>query len=572
MKQVPHSGLHSISSRQFRVEIFDTRILDRIDFQIEKMSSPFVFYDHESGIKIDFTHFSTVSSFDDVVPTYITEIREIFKTLKRIEKGDIVNHTEKRAVDHYNLRMSESPVVGKSLAETLKQWEDVKKLCDSIRAGELKPACGEKYSDIIFNGIGGSYLGPLMLIISAYTDQFCSVCEPKLHFISNSDPESFSKILGRVNLPTSIMVTISKSGSTAETRGNMEAFNAILEKNSLPKGEHNIAITTKLSMLDKYAAEHKFIGVFNMHNETGGRTSVGSPVGMVPCAFAGLDFSAFVKGQSHMDSLTRREDALSNPALLMAVAIHHSTITVGHKNMIVLAYCDALREFAHYLQQLWMESLGKKHDTAGRVHPEGQSVFGGVGTSEQHAFMQQVQQGIHDCFIQLISFRRRETDFPITSSGSMGRQLLSFVKGTEDALVKNKVPFFDISLLSPSLFSIGMLVALQERVVSFLAVMKRLNAYDQPGVQDGKLSAKAMDKLSLETEAAMAEGKVSFEKKSAEEVAVILKFDEVNLFFLEAILMDMCENIKLEGSYGKLKGAEMKFEFIDGQFFFTMSW
>ena len=172
----------------------------------------------------------------------------------------------------------------------------------------------------------------------------------------------------------------------------MDSFNELLRDSGITDiGQHNIAITTPGSKFDQYAQHNKFMNIFHMNNETGGRVSVCSAIGMVPCAFARLDFDQFLRGQSHMDDLNRRKDAFQNPALLISVAIDNLTKEQGRKNMIVLGYSDSLKEFAHYLQQLYMESLGKEFSEDGSPNPEGQTVFGGVGTGEQHAFMQQVQ-------------------------------------------------------------------------------------------------------------------------------------------------------------------------------------
>jgi glucose-6-phosphate isomerase len=161
------------------------------------------------------------------------------------------------------------------------------------------------------------------------------------------------------------MVNISKSGGTQETKGNMDTFNALLSKQNLSMGPHNIAVTTPSSNFDKFAQQNKFMKIFYMNNETGGRTSIVSAVGMVPSAFARLSFDDFLKGQSYMDELTRKENILENPALLVSIGIDILTKQRGRKNMIVLGYSDFLKEFSHYLQQLYMESLGKEYDENG---------------------------------------------------------------------------------------------------------------------------------------------------------------------------------------------------------------
>jgi len=114
--------------------------------------------------------------------------------------------------------------------------------------------------------------------------------------------------------------------------------------------------------------------------------------------------------------------------------------------------------------------------------------------------VQQIQKGINDSFVRFVYFLKRNNDFKNENSGSMGRQLLAFVKGTEIALLKNKRSFITTSFEKCDMFNIGMMISLEEHIVTFLGSFKEINAYDQPGVQDGKLSALNMDKISKHIE------------------------------------------------------------------------
>lgn len=496
------------------------------------------------------------------------------------QNGDVVNSTavkeesEDRSVDHYNLRHPKELVKGKSLQHSLQLWQEINSAVGKIVRGENKNKDGERYTDVIFNGIGGSFLGPLMLVIAMRGDQFNfnSGIPMRLHFTSNTDPDSFHMLMEKLNLHTTIMVNMSKSGGTAETKCNMETFNKVLAQRGIQEiGWHNIAITTPGSKFDQFAQKSHFLHVFHMNNETGGRMSVVSAIGMVPCAFAQLPFDEFLQGQSHMDELNRRADTpLENPALLIAIAIDRLTKLHGHKNMIVLGYSDSLKEFAHYLQQLYMESLGKEFSLDGTPNPEGQTVFGGVGTGEQHAFMQQVQKGIPDCFVRFNHFLKRRHDFDDNDAGSMGRQLLGFVKGTEDALLKNGRPFISSTFLQCDMFNLGMMVALEERIVSLLAAFRTINAYDQPGVQDGKLSALEMNRVSKTIEKTLAQ-RLQSEGSSFQWSGDVVKAREdllsdgqqCPIWFVDAVLSDIYANVAVPNSYPLLHGklsADRKFE------------
>ncbi|KAH0792041.1 Glucose-6-phosphate isomerase [Histomonas meleagridis] len=522
------------------------------------------FVDNESGFRLDI-HFENVfKSIPDVMAEQQPKIEKALKLIERMENGEIVNHTavvaesEDRQVDHYNLRMVEEKVKGKSLAHTLKLWEETLDFARKVESGEIKPSNADKYETIIFNGIGGSYLGPLMLIIAKYGMDYNTTANLpfKIYFISNTDSDMYHQIVKSINIEKSIMVHLSKSGTTSETAGNMHTWMSMCESKNLPVGEHNACVTIADSLLDKIAKDKKFIRDWHMEIDTGGRTSVCSEIGMVPCAFAHLDFAAFIKGMSHMDCLTRRPT--ENPAALLAAIIDKNSQINGFKNMIVLCYSEFMREYAHYLQQLYMESLGKEYKVDGTEARVGQTVFGGVGTGEQHSFMQQVQKGLGDCFVRLISFEKRENDYYNAQAGSMGRQLLAFLKGTEKALLKNKRPFITSSFHERNEFTFGMMIALEERIVSFLAAFMDINAYDQPGVQDGKLAASGVNKISAEIVKKLAE-KPNV-KGTAAEVLKQLAI-EGEYYEAEAILNDIYNNAKVENAYPEIKDINAKREY-----------
>ncbi|KAL9645235.1 hypothetical protein ABK040_002435 [Willaertia magna] len=561
-----------------------------------------------------------VSGFFTTLPTNIQQlVKENYsfaiqvakQKISDIEEGKIVNktvikhETENRAVDHYNLRLENSPVQGKSLKDSINYWNEIKEKITPLLNGEKKnPLNGKAYKSIIFNGIGGSYLGPLLLVVAMkglyFNDLQRKEGLPELYFVSNTDAESFSQLFdkngGALDLSQCLLVNMSKSGGTAETKGNMNTFNRLLLEQNVCKdneiGNFNIAITTKGSNFDKFAQKNNFLHTFYMNEETGGRTSIVSAIGMVPCAFAKLNFDEFLRGQAHMDELTRKlntvEEQLNNPALITAILMDHLQKYQGRKNLIVLGYSDALREFAHYLQQLYMESLGKQfHETFGVEQPEGQTVFGGVGTGEQHAFMQQVQKGLNDCIVKFVHFLKRRVDYSVmdptnkdelageTSEDksylSMGRQMLGFVKGTENALYKNGKPFMTCTYLECNLFNIGMMIALEERIVTILAAFRGINAYDQPGVQDGKLSANDMNKYGdlLERKLCAQLRQQKSWKGDATKARNELLGDNAPLWYVDSILSDIYGNWEVEKAYPRLKQLLHKVDrsFVDSSKF-----
>lgn len=509
--------------------------------------SGYRFYDEESDFLLNYAGAAGFDR-DSAKKKNKARIEGAFSFMKSVEAQEVVNVSEGRKVDHFNLRL------GDELTKSINYFNEIKKAVEDIKSGKTVNENNETYTDVIMNGIGGSYLGPLMILFAklGYDFNVSDDLPVKIHFLNNTDSDSFYGVISKLDLSRTILVNISKSGSTAETAGTMEAFNKLVEAAELPIGKHNITVTTPGSPFDKFSQENNFLHIFYMNTETGGRTSVGSAVGMVPAAFGGLDFEQFLKGEAYMDELTRRDTPEDNPALMMALIIDDAIARVGHQNQIVLGYSDSLRETAHYFQQLFMESLGKNKDLDDKndVEPTGLTIFGGVGTGEQHAFMQQVQKGIRDAFCHFISFRKRTHDYANKKAGSMGRQLLAFVEGTQKALRSNDREYISMVFAQQNEFNMGMIVALHERVVTFLAGMWGINPYDQPGVQDGKLSADGHNALSIDVEAKLFE--IPSFSGNAEDMAALLGRSKDEAPGIEAILNDIEANHYVEGAYPTL--------------------
>ncbi|KAL0232409.1 hypothetical protein PCE1_002750 [Barthelona sp. PCE] len=533
------------------------------------------YFDETSGFLLDMSGWPQIDQLEELLEKYSFNNQLCMDHIAALERGDIVNATkvasesENRAVDHYTHRLSEEhfPVdmkfEGRSLEKSIEYWNKVKSDVEKVLSGEHTTTNGEKFTDVIFNGIGGSFLGPLMLILGIYGETYNMALPIRVHFVSNTDPEDLSTLLSRININTTMMVSISKSGGTSETVGNWLAWVELLKVQNLNVGMHCAAITTRNSGLDKQATELGFSFIWHMETETGGRTSIGSAVGMVPAAFAQIDFSDFLRGQSHMDVLTRNPQSKENPAMLIATLIDRLTQTQGNKNMIVLGYSSFLKEFSHYLQQLYMESIGKEYTVSGIRRPTGQTVFGGVGTGEQHAFMQQIQKGISDAFVRFIHFENRTTDFSNEKAGSMGRQLLAFVLGTQAALTQNEKPYISMRFKDRNAMALGMMVALEERIVSFLSVFRDINAYDQPGVQDGKLAAKAINALSM----AVVENLNIME--GVVDIAALVEGADIRE--VDYILTDLYANQKVENSYDDFtKELTRSFNAESGLFVYTV--
>jgi len=228
-----------------------------------------------------------------------------------------------------------------------------------------------------------------------------------------------------------------------------------------------------------------------MWDWVGGRTSELCAVGLLPAALQGLDIDAMLAGAAAMDAATRRGVTRENPAALLALMWHFSTDGRGSKDMVVLPYKDRLLLFSRYLQQLVMESLGKELDLQGRVVNQGIAVYGNKGSTDQHAYVQQLREGVKNFFVTFIDVLKDRTGkaLEVEPGITSGDYLQGFYLGTRDALSEKDRWSVTLTLSEVSPRSIGMLIALYERVVGLYADLIGINAYDQPGVEAGKKAA-----------------------------------------------------------------------------------
>lgn len=198
-----------------------------------------------------------------------------------------------------------------------------------------------------------------------------------------------------------------------------------------------------------------------------------------------------------MDQATRRTETEQNPAALLALAWYHATEGTGSKAMVVLPYKDRLMLFSKYLQQLVMESLGKEKDLDGQQVHQGLSVYGNKGSTDQHAYVQQLRDGVHNFFATFIEVLedRSGDSIEVEPGITSGDFLQGFFLGTRDALYENGRQSITLTIRRVSPSSIGQLIALFERAVGLYAQLVNINAYHQPGVEAGKKAAAAVLEL-----------------------------------------------------------------------------
>jgi glucose-6-phosphate isomerase len=255
-----------------------------------------------------------------------------------------------------------------------------------------------------------------------------------------------------------------------------------------------VAITMPGSRMDQLAREEHWLAEFPMHDWVGGRTSELSAVGLLPAALQGIDIRALLEGARRMDVATRLRDIRRNPAALLALCWHCVGEGRGSKDMVVLPYKDSLLLFSRYLQQLVMESLGKERDLDGRVVHQCLAVYGNKGSTDQHAYVQQLREGIPNFFATFIEVLedRAGNSIEVEPGVTTGDFLSGFLLGTRQALHENGRQSITITIPRVDGLRVGALIALYERAVGYYASLVNINAYHQPGVEAGKQAAAAI--------------------------------------------------------------------------------
>ncbi|MCK5940796.1 MAG: glucose-6-phosphate isomerase [Planctomycetes bacterium] len=436
-------------------------------------------------VELDLSHSALAES--DVAALQPALARAL-EAMRELEGGSIANPDEGRRVGHFWLRapgLAPEPELEESIRATI---DDVEQFAASVHSGSLAPPEGGAFTKVVLCGIGGSALGPMLL-----ADAFQRPSSPMaLTVLDNTDPEGIDAALQRVGaLQDALVVVISKSGGTPETRNGMLEVQRAVEAQGLTFGPRAVAITTDGSKLHQRAQEQGWLKTFPMWDWVGGRTSVTSAVGLVPGALLGMDVRAFLAGAAAMDDATRRGEIYDNPAAMLAAFWHHEGDGRGDRAMVVLPYKDRLLLLSRYLQQLVMESLGKEQNRQGETVHQGIAVYGNKGSTDQHAYVQQLRDGRHDFFATFVRVLkdRDEDHFEVEPGVTSGDYLDGFWQGTRRALHDNGRRSATICVDRIDERVLGALIALFERTVSIYAELIDTNAYHQPGVEAGKKAA-----------------------------------------------------------------------------------
>lgn len=466
-------------------------------------------YAESAGLKF----FFGMERVSDVTLTALCELAQETNAIDKMtamQTGEIVNfidgyESEQRPALHTAMRDffegSHTTTIAKNATElAYKELEKLKHFLNDIESSI-------RFTDLIQIGIGGSDLGPeaIYLGIKAYHKP-----HRRVHFLSNVDPDDAARIFHDVDLSKTLIVVVSKSGSTLETLTNEEFAREKYKNAGLdPKG-HFLAVTGKNSPMDD---PQNYLATFYIWDYIGGRYSATSMVGGVALAFAlGMDrFLDFLRGANAVDKLVLNADPRVNLPLLSALLGIWNRNFLGLPTTGIIPYSQALSRFPAHLQQLDMESNGKRIDKKGRPvdFDTGPIIWGEPGTNGQHSFFQSIHQGTTVVPLEFIGFKNNQYKEDVVFNGTTCQEkLLSNLFAQSIALAQgqksdNPNKFFPGNRPNRILFgemldpyTMGSILSFYEHKVAFQGFIWNINSFDQEGVQLGKkLALKIVDQF-----------------------------------------------------------------------------
>ncbi|MTE26245.1 glucose-6-phosphate isomerase [Winogradskyella ouciana] len=469
---------------------------------------------------VDFSKNRITSETLDLLLQLANDV-DLKDAISKYFEGDIINATEGRAVLHTALRATKDTEVfvdgANVIPEVFEVKQKIKTFTNSVVNGTHKGYTGKEITDVVNIGIGGSDLGPAMVVDSLqfYKNQL------NTHFVSNVDGDHHKELIKNLNPETTLFVIVSKTFTTQETLSNANSIRSwFLE--SQPEeavSKHFVAVSTNIESVKAFGIDEA--NIFPMKDWVGGRFSLWSAVGLsISLALGYKNFESLLKGANKMDEHFRTTDFEKNIPIISAL------LTVWYNNFFnaeseaIIPYTQYLNQFATYLQQGIMESNGKSVDRDGNTvdYQTGTIIWGEPGTNSQHAFFQLIHQGtklIPADFIGFVESLHGNKDhhdklmsnyFAQTEALMNGKtkdEVLSELQGQSltSEQISKLLPFkvFEgnkpttsilVQKLTPE--SLGKLIAFYEHKIFVQGIIWNIYSYDQFGVELGKQLAKSI--------------------------------------------------------------------------------
>lgn len=366
----------------------------------------------------------------------------------------------------------------------------------------------KEYDNFVLLGIGGSALGP-WAVFNAHKNQRHNYLSKEergcVRFFveDNIDPERMASLLDMIDLKKTMFNVVTKSGKTSETMAQLLLITNLLKKQGLDLKDHMIATTDEINGNLIKIARQEGLKTYYIPSGVGGRFSELCPVGLLPAAVCNIDIKMLLKGAADMDHICSGEDVHQNPASMYAL-LHVDGMKKGYNISVLMPYADSLKYISDWYAQLWAESLGKKYNNNGQVVGIGQTPVKAIGVTDQHSQIQLYAEGPDDKIITFLTTEKFRNDITIPkeypyvedisflSGNTFGELLTAEMYATQYALTKAGKPNIMISLSEINEYNIGQLLYFFEMATAFAGEMLKINAFDQPGVEAGKIATFAL--------------------------------------------------------------------------------
>ena len=401
----------------------------------------------------------------------------------------------------------------KKRAEGKMAWRDLPYNQSEV-VDEINTYVNEMKNEIdafIVLGIGGSALGPMAVQQALNHPYYNELSKekrggfPKLYVVDNVDPERLVYLLQTIDPTRCLFNVISKSGSTSETMSQFMIIKQLLEDKIGKEATRKLIVCTTDAYSGNLITIAKAEGYkyFTIPSAVGGRFSELTPVGLLPAAFCGIDIAGLLEGAAQMDKMCNENDITKNAAHMYA-ALNYIGMTNGKNISVMMPYADSLKFISDWYAQLWAESLGKQYDINGNTVNVGQTPVKALGATDQHSQVQLYAEGPYDkivVFIGVDEYRETITvpkiyaDMP--SLGFLGgvthNELIKTEQSaTEYALTKAGRLNMTITLPKVTPQTIGQLLYFFEVATAYAGELLEIDAFDQPGVEEGKNATYAM--------------------------------------------------------------------------------
>lgn len=455
----------------------------------------------------------------------LAEETQLKSAIDKQFKGEVINETEGREVLHTALRSPKSAKIMVDGQDIMPEIHDVKAkiktFTTDVVEGKRKGYTNKVFTDIVNIGIGGSDLGPAMVVdaLQFYKNHLTT------HFVSNVDGDHVNEVLKKLNPETTLFVIVSKTFTTQETLSNANTIKKWFLKSASDNdiAKHFVAVSTNIKNVKAFGIDEN--NIFPMWNWVGGRFSLWSAVGLsISLAVGYENFDNLLLGANEMDDHFKSSDFKTNiPVVLALIGIWYTNFFESESEAVI-GYSQYLNQFATYLQQANMESNGKSVDRNGDqvTYQTGNIVWGEPGTNSQHAFFQLIHQGAKLIPVDFIGFAKslhgnKDHQDKLMSNyiaqteallnGKSKEEVVAEFKSqhTSEHTIQKLTPFkvFEgnkptnsllIDQLTPK--SLGKLIALYEHKIFVQGVLWNIYSYDQFGVELGKqLATKILEEF-----------------------------------------------------------------------------